>query len=111
MVRKETLKKTLIVLDEYIHGDLLLKVKGFLPHIAVVFLLSTFVIYAKLKIDDTMIKLEKSTEELETIRIRHAQKTCEYAGMGKLSSIEGLLERNGINLELPQKPADRIRTK
>jgi len=93
---------------KYLTGDLLLKVKPFVPHLLLLFALATGTIYIKLKIDETMVALEKSTEELETIRIRHSQKTCEYASMGKLSSIERLLEEKNINLGLPEKPAGRI---
>lgn len=94
-----------------IRGELLInmRVDKWLPQIFVLFVLGVTTIFIKLKIDETMVQLEKSSAELETIRIRHAQKTCELVGLEKLSTIESLLEAQGLELGLPDKPADRIK--
>ena len=104
-------KKILKFLGIVLRGELLLTMRldKFLPHVIVVFVLVTALIYSRAKIDVTMIELEKSTQELETIRIQHAQKTCEYVGLEKLSTIEGLLKDNDISIGLPEKPAGRIK--
>lgn len=94
-----------------INGEILLKLglDRYLPHMLVAFLCFAVVIYAKIRIDDVMIELERSTSELETVRIMHAQKTCEYVGLEKLGAIEELIEEKGLEIGMPDKPAGTIR--
>ena len=51
---------------------------------------------------------EKNKETLTDLKIYHAQKTVELARLGRLTTVEGLLEQNGSDVTLPDKPADII---
>jgi len=108
---KKKKKKVKEFVGTVLRGELFLKfgLHKYLPHILVVFIGFAFTIFVKLKIDDVMIKLEKSTAELETVRILHAQKTCEYVGLEKLGAIQELIEKNNVNVGLPDKPANTIK--
>jgi hypothetical protein len=56
-----------------------------------------------------MIIVERNRKELESLKIYHAQKTCEYVGFDRISTIETMLEEKGSEIKAPEKPADIIR--
>lgn len=94
-------------------GEVLLRIKfdRFFVHVLYLFLLIWFIIYFSLKVDQTLVRMEKNRVELENLKIYHAQKTCELAGYDRLSTIEAMLEASGSKVAIPEKPADRIRQK
>jgi hypothetical protein len=59
--------------------------------------------------EQTLTVVEKNKEELETLRIYHAQKTCEYVGLDRISTIEDMLRNAGSEVKAPEKPADIIK--
>ena len=61
------------------------------------------------KAEQTMTQVERNRRELETLKIHHAQKTCEYVGMDRISTIEQLLIENKSEVRVPEKPASLIR--
>ncbi len=92
-------------------GELLLRMRfdRFFVHLLYFFVLIWFMIYFSLKVDQTLMRMEKNRIELENLKIYHAQKTSELAGYDRLSTIEKMLEESGSKVAIPQKPADRIR--
>jgi hypothetical protein len=56
-----------------------------------------------------MTQVEKNKKELESLKIYHAQKTCEFVGLDRISTIEQLLIENKSEVKAPQKPADIIK--
>ena len=60
-------------------------------------------------VQKTLVQVEKNKDVLSEMKIYHAQKTVQIARLGRLSTVERLLEENGSEVTLPQKPADAIR--
>ena len=56
-----------------------------------------------------MTLVEANKKELETLKIHHAQKTCEYVGLDRISTIEEMLTEKGSEVRAPEKPADIIK--
>ena len=81
-----------------LHGELLLRMRfdKYFPHIIYTFFLLWMMIWLSMKIENTMVKVEKNKTTLNDMKIYHAQKTVE------------VLEKIGSDVELPVKPADRI---
>lgn len=96
-----------------ISGDILLRLRvdRLFPYILYAFVLGWLSIWMSYKMEQTMTLAEKNRKELETMKIYHAQKTCEYVGLDRISTIEQMLEEKGSELRAPEKPADIIKTK
>lgn len=96
-----------------ISGDILLRMRvdRLFPYILYAFVLGWLSIWMSYKMEQTMTLAEKTSKELETIKIYHAQKTCEYVGLDRISTIEKMLEEKGSEVKAPEKPADKIRNK
>lgn len=93
-----------------ISGDILVRMKlhkGF-PYILYFFLLGWLNILISYKAEQTMIQVERNKKEIETLKIYHAQKTCEYVSLDRISTVEEMLEQKGSEVTAPQKPADII---
>ena len=71
--------------------------------------LAVVCIWMKLRIEQTMVRLEDTKQMLEDYRIYHAQKTCELVKLDRLSTVQDMLEKSGSALTIPDKPADRIK--
>ncbi len=99
------------VLKSIISGDILLRMRvdRLFPYILYLFLLGWLSIWMSYKMEQTMTEAERIGKELETIKIYHAQKTCEYVGLDRISTVEAMLEEKGSEVKAPQKPADRLR--
>ena len=61
------------------------------------------------KMEQTLSTVEKNRAELETLKIYHAQKTCEYVGLDRISTVEEMLKNAGSEVKAPEKPADIIK--
>lgn len=94
-----------------IKGELLfrMKVGNYFIHIIYTFFLFWISIYLSLKIEKTMTRVEENRKILEDVEIYHAQKTVELARLGRMSTIQRMLEADGSELGIPEKPAERIR--
>ena len=101
------------VLKSILSGDilLLLRVDRLLPYILVLFVLGWINIFLNYKIEQVMVQVEANKAKLEDYRIYHAQKTCEYVSLDRISTIEEMLEEKQSEVKSPQKPADIIRKK
>ncbi|MBO5500072.1 MAG: hypothetical protein J5990_11880 [Bacteroidales bacterium] len=98
------------ILKAIISGDILLLmgVHRLFPYILYVFILGWVSIWMSYKAEQTMTLVERNKKELETLKIHHAQKTCEYVGLDRISTIEAMLEEKGSEVKAPVKPADII---
>lgn len=99
------------VLKSIISGDILLVmgVHRLFPYILYAFILGWVSIWMSYKAEQTMTLVEANKKELETLKIHHAQKTCEYVGLDRISTIEEMLTEKGSEVKAPEKPADIIK--
>jgi hypothetical protein len=100
------------VMKSILSGDilLLLRVDRLLPYILVLFALGWINIFLNYKIEQTMVEVERNKVILENYKIYHAQKTYEFVKMGRISTVESMLEKGGSKLTTPTKPAETIIT-
>lgn len=98
------------VLRSILQGNFLQRVHAdkVFPQIAYFFLLVWFAIFLNIQIEKTMAKVERNKERLQETEIHHAQKTVEYVSLGRLSTVKGLLEEEGSDVGIPDKPASKI---
>ena len=94
-----------------ISGDILLRMRvdRLFPYILYAFVLGWLSIWMSYRMEQTMIIVERNRKELESLKIYHAQKTCEYVGFDRISTIETMLEEKGSEIKAPEKPADMIK--
>ena len=94
-----------------ISGDILLRMRvdRLFPYILYAFVLGWLSIWMSYRMEQTMIIVERNRKELESLKIYHAQKTCEYVGFDRVSTIETMLEQKGSDIKAPEKPAHIIR--
>ena len=98
------------VVKSILSGDilLLLRVDKLLPYILVLFALGWINIFLNYKIEQTMVEVERNKILLENYKIYHAQKTYEFVRMGRISTVENMLEKGGSEVSTPTKPAETI---
>ncbi len=108
--RIETAKN---ILKSIIRGDILLRMRvdRLFPYILYAFVLGWLSIWMSYRIEQTMTLAEEKRQELEALEIYHGQKTCEYVGFDRISTVEFLLQEKGSDLKAPTKPADVIKRK
>ena len=94
-----------------ISGDILLRMRvdRLFPYILYAFVLGWLSIWMSYRMEQTMIIVERNRKELESLKIYHAQKTCEYVGLDRISTIEEMLRNAGSEVKAPEKPADIIK--
>lgn len=114
-MKKENNKERLTfgtVMKSILSGDilLLLRVDRLLPYILVLFVLGWINIFLNYKIEQTMVEVERNKVLLENYKIYHAQKTYEFVRMGRISTVENMLDAGGSNVGTPTKPAAIIIT-
>ena len=99
------------IVKSIISGDILLRLRvdKLFPYILYAFALGWISIFLSYKMEQTLTVVEKNKAELETLRIYHAQKTCEYVGLDRISTIEEMLINAGSEVKAPEKPADIIK--
>jgi hypothetical protein len=104
-------KPRLRLIKAIINGDILLLLRAdrLLPYILYFCILGWFSIWISYKSEQTMTQVEKNKAELESLKIYHAQKTCEFVGLDRLSTIEQLLIDNNSEVMAPEKPANIIK--
>lgn len=98
------------VFKSILSGDilLLLRVDRFLPVILFLFLLGLINIFLNYKIEQVMVQVENNKAILEDYKIYHAQKTYQFVKMGRISTVEDMLDKGGSEIGAPIKPAETI---
>ena len=104
-------KPRLRLLKALINGDMLLLLRAdrLLPYILYFFILGWFSIWISYKSEQTMTQVEKNKKELESLKIYHAQKTCEFVGLDRISTIEAMLIEKDSEVKASEKPAVILR--
>jgi hypothetical protein len=99
------------IVRSIISGDILilLRVDKLFPYILYAFALAWVSIFMSYKMEQTLAVVEKNRTELETLKIYHAHKTCEYVGLDRISTVEEMLKNTGSDVKAPEKPADIIK--
>ena len=99
------------IVRSIISGDILilLRVDKLFPYILYAFALAWASIFMSYKMEQTLAVVEKNRTELETLKIYHAHKTCEYVGLDRISTVEEMLKNTGSDVKAPEKPADIIK--
>lgn len=94
-----------------LQGELLLRlnVSKYFVHIIYTFFLIWVSIWLSLKIEKTLSVVEDNRRALSDIEIYHTQKMVELEGYSRLSNVREMLNDAGSGLEMPAKPADRIK--
>jgi hypothetical protein len=107
----EDKKPRMRLLKAIVNGDILLLLRAdrLFPYIIWFCILGWLSIWMSYKAEQTMTQVERNRRELETLKIHHAQKTCEYVGMDRISTIEQLLIENKSEVRVPEKPASLIK--
>jgi hypothetical protein len=107
----EDKKPRMRLLKAIVNGDILLLLRAdrLFPYIIWFCILGWLSIWMSYKAEQTMTEVERNRRELETLKIHHAQKTCEYVGMDRISTIEQLLIENKSEVRVPEKPASLIK--
>ena len=98
------------VLKSILSGDILLlmRVDRLLPYILVLFVLGWINIFLNYRIEQVMVQVENNKAILEDYKIYHAQKTYQFVKMGRISTVEDMLDKSGSKLCAPIKPAETI---
>lgn len=107
----EEKKPRMKIIKAIINGDILLLLRAdkLFPYILYFFILGWVSIWISYKSEQTMTQVERNKKELESLKIHHAQKTCEFVGLDRISTIEELLIHNNSQVKAPEKPANTIK--
>ncbi len=99
------------IFKSIISGDILLRMRvdRLFPYILYAFVLGWLSIWMSYKMEQTMTRAESNKVELEALKIYHAQKTCEYVSLDRISTVETMLKEKNSEVKAPEKPADVIK--
>ena len=90
-----------------IKGEFLLRlqVDKVFMHILWLFALIWVSIWLSMKIDATLMQVEKNKKVLNDLEIYHAEKTEELVRLNRFSTVQSKLEQMGSPVNLPEQPA------
>ena len=93
-----------------IRGEFLLRIRcdKYFLHIIYTFFLLWCTIWIGMKVQNTMVKVEKNKEVLTNLKIYHAQKNVQMVSLGRLSTVEQMLREKDSKVAFPQQPATRL---
>lgn len=94
-------------------GEFLLRIGAdkYFIHIIYAFLLAMVVIWLSLRIDTTLVAVEKNKAVLNDLSIQHAERTGALVKLNRISTIQDHLQALGSDLEIPRQPAVVIKKK
>ena len=94
-------------LKSLLRGELVVRLKldKYMAHIVVVAMAFVVIMLLHCLVENCLIRREKVKEELEEAEMICAQKNLELVGLGRMSTVEKLLEQNGVGVGKPEKPA------
>lgn len=109
--KKSGMKRGLKNIKDIFQGEMLLKLglEKYFFHVVILAVASACVMLFRSGVENTQIKREKLKAEVNETRIRHSQKEIELVGLGRMSTVEKLLEENNVNVGKPSKPAKNIK--
>lgn len=93
-----------------LQGEFLIRIRcdKYFMHIIYTFFLIWMMIFIGMKVENTLVKVEKNKERLNEMKIYHAQKTVQLVSLNRITVVDKLLSGNGSEVTLPNKPADRL---
>ncbi|MBQ2103499.1 MAG: hypothetical protein II479_08060 [Bacteroidales bacterium] len=94
-------------------GEFLLRIGAdkYFIHIIYAFFLALVVIWLSLRIDTTLMAVEKNKAVLNDLSIQYAAKTGELVKMNRISTVQEQLRKLGSPLEIPQQPPVTVKKK
>ena len=92
-------------------GEFLLRIGAdkYFIHIIYAFLLALAVIWLSLRIDASLVEVEKNKAVLNDLEIEYAAKTGELVKLDRISTVQQHLKELGSPLEIPQQPAVTVK--
>ena len=99
--RKGFGRRLISFLKSLLRGELVVRLKldKYMAHIVVVAMAFVVIMLIHCLVENCLIRREKVKEELEE---------AEMVGLGRMSTVEKLLEQNGVEVGKPEKPAIMI---
>ena len=96
-----------------LRGEFLLRLNfsKYFIHIIWTFFLFFLAIWISMMVEKTLTRLEDNKKVLDDLEIYHAQKTVEVVSLGRMTTIQNLLEERGSEVKMPTEPAKTIRKK
>jgi len=90
-----------------LRGEFLVRLRcdKYFLHIIYTFFLLWLMIWLGIKIENTMVRVEKNKETLTNLKIYHAQKTVQMVSFDRVSTVEQMLREAGSDVTLPDNPA------
>ena len=94
-------------------GEFLLRIGAdkYFIHIIYAFLLALTVIWLSLRIDTSLVEVQKNKEVIGDLSIEYAAKQGELMKLNRISTVQQHLQELGSSLEIPQRPAVTVRRK
>ncbi len=102
-------KRTIFV--SILRGDFMtiIPFSKYFIHIIWAFVLAFLVIFISMRIETTLAKEEEGKKRLQDMEIYHAQKTVELVSLGRMTTVQKMLEEKGSKVTIPEKPAIKIK--
>lgn len=87
-------------------GELMLRLNAdkYILHIAAIMLGSWSVVLVDIMSEHSMAKLERNKRIVNELKIEHAHKTVSLVKIGRLSTLQNMLERSGSDVTIPDTP-------
>lgn len=98
-------------IDAIARGELLIRLRfnKYFVHIIWFFFLFTIMIWANVKIESTLLIMQRNKTTIENLKIFHGKTVCDLEKMKRINTIEDLLEQKGSKVGIPEKPADILK--
>lgn len=77
-------------------------------HIIYTFFLMWMMIWISIKVENTLVAVEKNKVILNDMKIYNAQKTVQLVSLNRITKVEKLLKDNASEVAFPVKPADKL---
>ncbi len=92
-------------------GEFLMRVgiDRYFLHILWAFFLFTIAIWTNIKIESTMLQMQRNKTTIENLKIFHGKTTCDLEKLKRINTIEDLLIKKESDVKIPEKPATRIK--
>ena len=98
-------------LKTLVTGEILekLKIDRYLIHIVIIAAALCLILLCRFVIEEVQVERERLREKVEEAKLVRDQTYIELVGLGKMSTVEEMLEENGVKVGKPAKPAKMIR--
>lgn len=80
----------------------------YFPHILFIFVVVIGILGVNLMIEQTMVRVEENKVKLNDMKIYMTHKNAELVELGRMSTVQKLLEENGSELSISENPINII---